>query len=81
MSCLIAVYNHPTQFFNVDSIQTTDPVYSGTKWYVNYYGLNPKRALTTEYYPTQDIMKARLLQIEKLVNSKCGTNVKITIKK
>jgi len=81
MSCLIAIHGHPDQFMNVAAIVTMDTrSYLHNTWRNEYYG-NGTNLIASESYIRQSDGEARLHQIEKLVNSKCGTNIKFTVKK
>ena len=83
MSCLIQLHAQP-DWMNVDSIQNAY-VYSVTQgWAIEYEGPSyyedAGSQLGIEVYTTKTEIDLRMAQIEKLVNSKCGTNLKITLK-
>lgn len=88
MACLIPVQHsdepHQAIWFNAAAIQTVDIQSTSTGWAIYFIGptyyAKGGAMLADEIYTTKGEVNARLAYIAKLVNSKCGTNLKITLK-
>lgn len=82
MACLIPIQpsNGTEMWANIDLISNIYLSQQGANWDVDTSGITKETDdLLEEVYPTQAQADARIKFIERMVNSKCGTNLKITL--